>query len=60
MISLAEKNTTFDAFKAVLLKNGAEFTVSVLILVYFIELFVFRRGVRSDYWASSIGKLCTN
>uniref|UniRef100_A0A8C0EKL3 DEAH-box helicase 8 n=1 Tax=Bubo bubo TaxID=30461 RepID=A0A8C0EKL3_BUBBB len=26
VISLAEKNTTFDTFKAVLLKNGAEFT----------------------------------
>lgn len=28
VISLAEKNTTFDTFKAILLKNGAEFTVS--------------------------------
>uniref|UniRef100_A0A8B9SYB4 ATP-dependent RNA helicase DHX8 n=1 Tax=Anas platyrhynchos TaxID=8839 RepID=A0A8B9SYB4_ANAPL len=28
VISLAEKNTTFDTFKAVLMKNGAEFTVS--------------------------------
>lgn len=27
VISLAEKNITFDAFKSVLLKNGAEFTV---------------------------------
>lgn len=27
VISLAETNTTFDAFKSVLLKNGAEFTV---------------------------------
>uniref|UniRef100_A0A8C5NNA1 ATP-dependent RNA helicase DHX8 n=1 Tax=Junco hyemalis TaxID=40217 RepID=A0A8C5NNA1_JUNHY len=26
VISLAEKNTTFDTFKAILLKNGAEFT----------------------------------
>lgn len=49
MISLAEKNTTFDTFKAVLLKNGAEFTVSerylcvFLVLVYFIELFVVKR-----------------
>lgn len=30
MISLAEKNTTFDTFKASLVKNGAEFTVCVL------------------------------
>ena len=29
MISLAEKNTTFDTFKASLVKNGAEFTVCV-------------------------------
>ncbi|KAL2078112.1 hypothetical protein ACEWY4_025797 [Coilia grayii] len=30
VISLAEKNTTFDAFKSVLLKNGAEFTDSLI------------------------------
>uniref|UniRef100_A0A8C9L7D5 ATP-dependent RNA helicase DHX8 n=1 Tax=Pavo cristatus TaxID=9049 RepID=A0A8C9L7D5_PAVCR len=30
VISLAEKNTTFDTFKAVLLKNGAEFTDSLI------------------------------
>uniref|UniRef100_A0A8B9SXG9 ATP-dependent RNA helicase DHX8 n=1 Tax=Anas platyrhynchos TaxID=8839 RepID=A0A8B9SXG9_ANAPL len=30
VISLAEKNTTFDTFKAVLMKNGAEFTDSLI------------------------------
>ncbi|XP_067167931.1 ATP-dependent RNA helicase DHX8 isoform X3 [Apteryx mantelli] len=30
VINLAEKNTTFDTFKAVLLKNGAEFTDSLV------------------------------
>lgn len=28
IISLAEKHPTFDCFKAALLKNGADFTVS--------------------------------
>lgn len=29
VISLAEKEPAFDGFKSLLLKNGAEFTVSV-------------------------------
>ena len=36
MISLAEKNTTFDTFKASLVKNGAEFTVCVSGDPYFV------------------------
>lgn len=33
IICLAEKHQTFDEFKAVLVENGAEFTVSVDITI---------------------------
>jgi len=36
VISLAEKNPTFDGFKSVLVKNGADFTVSFFVISIFV------------------------